>query len=444
MLWKNILIICQAGETMGNTAGKIAELVNSLIETAIIFLYLNKTIKRRYERRLPYLFGFLISSLAIFAAEIFFPKPIFLISVTFVILILLSFLLYNTRPKISFFYIFIYLLIILIADPIMMGIMYILKLGSPNDLLKSGLERILGMVGTKMLYIWMVMIISRILMKKVSELPIKYWISIILMPIISIIVLYSIFISIAVADTKYSMVIYMISIAGMVYINVTMFNFFDSYSKQIKLKFMESVAEREAENYRALKISYQEIKKLKHDFQNELSVLDDMITEKRLDAAEKHINELSDVIEKSAAVCFTGNEAVDSLINLKIKEARQHNIDVISKVSSFVVFNVNSIELCRILGNAFDNAIEACCCIEENKERIIGVLIKEIDEKILIEIYNSSNFVDTDDFISSKSDKGLHGYGIQSIRSSAERIGATINFKYAEGVFTLRLLFKNT
>ena len=169
-----------------------------------------------------------------------------------------------------------------------------------------------------------------------------------------------------------------------------------------------------------------------------------MITEKRLDAAEKHINELSDVIEKSAAVCFTGNEAVDSLINLKIKEARQHNIDVISKVSSFVVFNVNSIELCRILGNAFDNAIEACCCIEENKERIIGVLIKEIDEKILIEIYNSSNFVDTDDFISSKSDKGLHGYGIQSIRSSAERIGATINFKYAEGVFTLRLLFKNT
>ena len=187
MLWKNILIICQAGEIMGNTAGKIVELVNSLIETAIIFLYLNKTIKRRYERRLPYLFGFLISSLAIFAAEIFFPKPIFLISVTFVILILLSFILYNTRPKISFFYIFIYLLIILIADPIMMGIMYILKLGSPNDLLKSGLERILGMVGTKMLYIWMVMIISRILMKKVSELPIKYWISIILMPIISII-----------------------------------------------------------------------------------------------------------------------------------------------------------------------------------------------------------------------------------------------------------------
>lgn len=169
-----------------------------------------------------------------------------------------------------------------------------------------------------------------------------------------------------------------------------------------------------------------------------------MITEKRLDAAEKHINELSDFIEKSSAVCFTGNEAVDSLINLKIKEAQQHNIDVISKVSSFVVFSVNSIELCRILGNAFDNAIEACCRIEENKKRFIGILIKEIDENILIEIYNLSNFIDTDDFISSKLDKGLHGYGIQSIRSSAERIGATINFKYAEGVFTLRLLFKNT
>lgn len=93
------------------------------------------------------------------------------------------------------------------------------------------------------------------------------------MPIISIVVLYSIFISIAAANNTHNMIIYLISILGMVYINVVMFNFFESYSKQMKLAFMETVAEREAENYRGLRLSYAEMQKLKHDFQNELAVL---------------------------------------------------------------------------------------------------------------------------------------------------------------------------
>ena len=74
---------------------------------------------------------------------------------------------------------------------------------------------------------------------------------------------------------------------GIIYINIAIFNFFDGYSKQIKLSFMETVAEREAENYRALKISYQEMKKLKHDFKNELDTLNELISERKYDIAEE-------------------------------------------------------------------------------------------------------------------------------------------------------------
>ena len=35
----------------------------------------------------------------------------------------------------------------------------------------------------------------------------------------------------------------------------------------------------------------------------------------------------------------------------------------------------------------------------------------------------------------------MHGYGIQSICSSAERIGGNVNFKYDNGIFTMRLLY---
>jgi hypothetical protein len=420
----------------------IIELLNIMAELLIIFIYFGKVFRYRYDSKAIYIIAYLSATIVMFAAELLSPKAIVLFSVTTALLLILAFTIYSERPEIKLFYVFIYLLIILIADSILMGIMYIMNLGSPTELLESGVGRIIGMIGTKVLYIWMVLIVSKVLMKKVCELPFKYWVSIILMPIISIVILYSIFISIIIAENKYSMMIYIASIVGIVYINVAMFNFFDSYSNQIKLAFMKSVAEREAENYRSLKISYQEMKKLKHDFQNELQILNDMIENHKYENAEIHIAELSRFINKTAAVCYTGNEAVDSLINIKINIARQYNIQFLVKMKLYTELNVNPIELCRIIGNALDNAIEACCRIDESS-RFICVSFKEVDEHILLEISNSSDYVDTDNLATTKSDKHLHGYGIQSIYSSAKRIGGDINFKYWEGVFTLKLLLYN-
>ena len=239
-------------------------------------------------------------------------------------------------------------------------------------------------------------------------------------------------------------IIYVISMIGIIYINIAMFNFFDGYSKQIKLSFMETVAEREAENYRALKMSYQEMKKLKHDFKNEIDTLNELISERKYDIAEAHISELSDFIDKSAAVCYTGNEAVDSLINIKIQTAKQYDIRVIIKIKIQTSLNANSMELCRIIGNALDNAIEACCKIMDSKvQRFICISIKEIDENMLIEISNTAEDVDTADLSTTKPQQSLHGYGIHSIRASAKRLGGTLHFKYDSGVFVMKLLIKN-
>lgn len=426
---------------MSVLSAAIVEFVNILIEMVIIFVYLDKMFQRKYDSKAVYISAYLISSGILFAMVIISSQPGVLYGITALMLLLLSFLIYSEKPIVKIFFIIVYLLIILIADPILMGIMYILKLGSPQEFLESGMERIIGMAGTKILYIWMVFIITKVLKKKVRELPLKYWISIILMPIISIIILYSVFISMASAENRYNAVIYIVSISAMVYINGMMFNFFDSYSKQLKLSFMESVAEREAENYRALKIAYMEMKQLKHDLKNELSVICDMLDKQRYEKAEEHISELNTFIDKSAAVCYTGDEAVDSLINNKIKTAGYYNIRCIVKMKVYSEMLYNSVEMCRIIGNSLDNAIEACCRINK-EDKFICISFKEVDDNILIEIANTSDYVDTENLSSSKQDKHLHGYGIQSIRSSSERIGGTLLFKYADDVFTMKLLLR--
>lgn len=370
--------------------------------------------------------------------------PGLLLMVTFVLLIFLTLVFYDEKIINKIFYSFMYIVVILIVDPVFVGISYVSNIFTYESLFQNGIGRIIGMLISKVLYLWISAALARILTKKVRELPLKYWISILLTPIISIIILYGMTIPMLEHEESNILIIYIVSIIGIIYMNISMFNFFDGYSKQIKLSFMETVAEREADNYRSLKISYQEMKKLKHDFKNELDTLNQLISEQKYEIAEAHLSELSSFVDKSAAVCYTGNEAVDSLINIKMKTAKQYNIKVIIKIKIQTSLNANSMELCRIFGNALDNAIEACCKINNDIQKFICISIKEIDENMLVEISNTAAEVDITNLISTKPEKGLHGYGIHSIQSSADRIGGTLHFKYDNGVFVMRLLIKNS
>ncbi len=421
----------------------IIEVLNAVSEFVIICIYFNKLMKSNYVNTWLKTLVFLIAAIITAAISILSVKPISLLIITFLLLITLSLLFYDEKLSLKLFYSFIYVAIILIADPILVGFSYLLRGVSYNDLFQHGTGRIIGMIISKIMYFWMAFAMVKILTKKVRELPFKYWVSIFLTPIISIVLLYGMTIPVLEHEGSSIIFIYIISMIGIVYINISTFNFFEGYSKQLKLAFLENVAEREAENYRALKLSYHEMKALKHDFKNELDTLNKLISDRKYENAEAHISELSNFIEKSAAVCYTGNEAVDSLINIKIKTAEQYKIRIITKMEIRTSLNANSVELCRIFANALDNATEACCNLKDTN-KFICISIKEIDENMLIEISNSSEEVDTSDLVSTKPNNGLHGYGIQSIYSSAARIGGALSFQYYDRIFKMKLLVKNT
>lgn len=420
------------------------EFINALAEMGIICIYFNKLMKSKPTYLWQKILGYLLAAVVMAFCSVTFEMPGLLLMVTFVLLIFLTLVFYDEKIINKIFYSFMYIVVILIVDPVFVGISYVSNIFTYESLFQNGIGRIIGMLISKVLYLWISAALARILTKKVRELPLKYWISILLTPIISIIILYGMTIPMLEHEESNILIIYIVSIIGIIYMNISMFNFFDGYSKQIKLSFMETVAEREADNYRSLKISYQEMKKLKHDFKNELDTLNQLISEQKYEIAEAHLSELLSFVDKSAAVCYTGNEAVDSLINIKMKTAKQYNIKVIIKIKIQTSLNANSMELCRIFGNALDNAIEACCKINNDIQKFICISIKEIDENMLVEISNTAAEVDITNLISTKPEKGLHGYGIHSIQSSADRIGGTLHFKYDNGVFVMRLLIKNS
>ena len=238
----------------------IIEVLNAVSEFVIICIYFNKLMKSNYVNTWLKTLVFLIAAIITAAISILSVKPISLLIITFLLLITLSLLFYDEKLSLKLFYSFIYVAIILIADPILVGFSYLLRGVSYNDLFQHGTGRIIGMIISKIMYFWMAFAMVKILTKKVRELPFKYWVSIFLTPIISIVLLYGMTIPVLEHEGSSIIFIYIISMIGIVYINISTFNFFEGYSKQLKLAFLENVAEREAENYRALKLSYHEMK----------------------------------------------------------------------------------------------------------------------------------------------------------------------------------------
>lgn len=156
----------------------------------------------------------------------------------------------------------------------------------------------------------------------------------------------------------------------------------------------------------------------------------------------KHIYRLGSFVKTANSICYTGNNAVDSLVNIKAALAKTFGIEFICKVNIVTELKADEMTLCRIIGNALDNAIDGCGRSKLPKKHICFSL-NEKDEKIIMLITNTSDEVNIDDLVSTKKEKGVYGIGTQSIRSSVESLNGIVDFNYGDGVFKLTLMVMN-
>lgn len=417
----------------------IIETANVAVEMLLIFIYFSLLSKRKMNK-LSFLLSYLLSTTTL-SIVILLSDNIFLYLVsTIILLALISFFCFDDTIKHRIFWIAIYLLIISVADPIVIGIMCIANMGSPEDFLQSGIGRYLGMIGTDLIYLWLIGMMHRIINKKIRDLPIKYWILIIIIPIISIFLLQTMLDSFTVKDSL-NYISLGISLIGIIYINLAMFNFFESYEDKIRLKYLETLKQQEQDNYKLLALSHKQVRELKHDIENQFSVLNDLMKSGD-NAAMQYLDKLNSYVRTANRICYTENNAIDSIVNIKGSLAQSYGIEFICKVNIITSIKADELELCRIIGNGLDNAIEGCQRIDVQNKHIC-FSISEDREKLMIVIFNTSGEVDTTALSSTKKEKGLHGIGISSIKSSVERLDGLVKFDYADGIFKLNIMVQN-
>lgn len=130
-------------------------------------------------------------------------------------------------------------------------------------------------------------------------------------------------------------------------------------SYQVALKSLGEVNKKN-ERYRA----YQ------HDIDNHFLVLSGLVHEKRYAEAEKYFGDLSSISEGLLGGIDTGNPAADILLKEKINFAEANEIKVSCDVHFSEKFLIDDADLCILLANAMDNAIQACMKTAEGKPKI--------------------------------------------------------------------------
>lgn len=426
---------------MHNVIWNVIEAANVAVEMLIVLLYFSKLLTPVYEYKRFYIMGYSAAALILYLTGVLNSDSTVLISVTFLLLLLISITLYKGTTIRKAFLSLLFIVIVFISEILFIGIMAALNIGLPNEIVEQGINRIIGMVGTKIIYFWIVVFVCRLINKKLKEVPLKQWVMIFLMPVVSTIILYIIFYDLLSVSIRGGMFIYCIAVLGLLYINFAVFDFFETYLKQLRLSVLEQVIERENTNYMQIETAYNDMRKLKHDITNQLDVVNDLIIRNDKFSAEAVIKNISEQLACVNTVCYTGEPIIDSVINIKLKYAHELGIDITKRIK-ISVFILDKIELCRAIGNALDNAIEGCQR-SDLSEQHIHISMQQIDDKIVVEITNSTDNVDLNNLQTSKKNKSAHGIGLDSIRTSVEKMNGYMKYDCKDNIFSLKMVLPN-
>lgn len=135
---------------------------------------------------------------------------------------------------------------------------------------------------------------------------------------------------------------------------------------------------------------------------------------------------------------------ITSFLNFKLKEASSQNIevDVQSGMTEENEIYIDKEDICRVLNNIINNAIEACNECKECDEKYIKLDIDMIGRSIIIKSenpYSGQLKKEGKKILTIKKDKTRHGYGLKSIKSIAEKYGGFMKLSYDDKIFTIEV-----
>ena len=213
------------------------------------------------------------------------------------------------------------------------------------------------------------------------------------------------------------------------------------FSRRIDRQIASYQQELVETHYREVDNMYRQIRGWRHDYRNHIQTMKAYAAAEDWEAIKRYLDLLDQDLTTVDTVIKTGNPMADAILNSKISLARSKGIQVVADACIPVRLKSSEIDLCCILGNLFDNAIEASQQLPEG-ERMIRIYMDMKGSQLYISFTNLAPGGKREKVggrFSSTKGAG-HGFGLFRMDSVVERLGGYLTRASEAGAFTTEIL----
>ena len=217
------------------------------------------------------------------------------------------------------------------------------------------------------------------------------------------------------------------------------------FSRQIDKRIAAYQRELIETHYQEVDNMYRKMRGWRHDYRNHIQAMKVMAANGNMDGIKAYLDELDTDLNTVDTVVKTGNAMADAILNSKISLAQSKSIAVHCDAHIPVKLQMSELDLCCILGNLFDNAIEASLSLPE-AERQIRVYMDMKGTQLYISFTNFTSgrkLNKVGNLFQTSKGEG-HGFGLVRIDHIIERLGGYLSRNSEDGAFTTEILIPQT
>lgn len=207
-----------------------------------------------------------------------------------------------------------------------------------------------------------------------------------------------------------------------------------------ELEAVQNVLQNQYLQYKQSRESIELINYKYHDLKHQIAVLrNEQDPEKR----NEFLNKMEDEIKQYELQNKTGNKVLDTVLTSKSLYCDKHGITLTSVADGSLLDFMDIMDICSIFGNALDNAIECELRISDKEKRLIHVTVSQQRNFLMIRVenyYEGELKAKEGIFATTKKEKQFHGYGLKSIRYTANKYDGAVDIDTKDNWFDLKIL----
>lgn len=213
------------------------------------------------------------------------------------------------------------------------------------------------------------------------------------------------------------------------------------FSKIINKKISKYQSDLINVHYTEVENMYKQMRGWRHDFRNHIQTLKSHAASGDIELIKKYLDQLDTELQSVDTVIKTGNKMTDAILNSKVSLARAKNINVTVDAHVPVKISTPEIDLCTIIGNLFDNAIEANLKLPQ-QERMIRIYMDMKKTQLYMCFTNMTSVKKQRKYngIFTTTKGEGHGFGLVRIDDIVKRHNGYINRNSEDGAFTTEIL----